>query len=216
MNFIGKIIDKLLLSEVSCLNCKADFTPYYQGYICEKCLESIKPAALNKKLYLENIDSYRVFGKYEGALEEAIKLLKFRSIKYFGEVLYSKIKEDLESYIEFLKPDLLTYVPIHPLRKYKRGFDHNKIITSKIIGFISILKRIKYRKPLAFTHSREKREKIVKNNFIVNKGYESFIENKKILIFDDILTTGSTAEEIAKLLRKLKAKSIHFYFLAQR
>ena len=145
------------------------------------------------------MDGYEFFTKYEGVARELILLYKFHSVKPFAKVIADKIKGDFRNFLQEVKPDLITYVPVHLFRWWNRGYDHNE----------EVLKRVKYSRPLA-RYKKEKREKLLKSAYKVIEPRE--VHGKSVLVYDDILTTGSTAREVAQTLKSAGATEVYFYF----
>ncbi len=211
---ISKLFDKLYIPDNVCLICKKHFLPTLQGYICEECISSIKPKIFEKE-DLDYIDGYRIFSSYEAALKEMIIALKFKRATIFGDMIGNIIAQDFYSFLNTIKPDIITYVPISFFRFWQRGYNQNRLILKAInMDSISILKRIKHSKPLSLSMDKEQRKKIVSRAFEIKKEYKLGLEDKKILVFDDIITTGATAIEIARVLKMHAVKDVYFYFVA--
>jgi len=211
MRLLGKILDSLGISENTCIVCNKSFNAKEQGFICEGCLKSVKPANFDDMEEIPYVDSYEYFGKYEGVLRECILLYKFKSVKPFSKFLANLIKEDLKKYKEDVKAEILTFVPVHFFRYWGRGYDHNEeVLKNTGIKFDKILRRKKYAKPLA-GYGKSQREKILKEAYTLKEN----VRGKVVLVYDDIITTGTTAKNIALLLKDNGAKEVHFYFLAR-
>ena len=106
-------------------------------------------------------------------------------------------------------------MPVSFFRFWQRGYDQNDILLKALNAqYISIFKRIKHAKPLSLSIDKNQREHIVSGAFKVKKELVSNLEGKKVLVFDDILTTGATATQIAKILKMHAVKEVYFYFIA--
>ncbi len=211
---IAKVFDRLYLPDNVCLSCKSYFIPDIQGYLCEECISSIKPKIFEKE-ELDYIEDYRIFSSYEGALKEAIIALKFKNAKIFGSILGEIIKSDFESFVKTVNPDVITCVPVSFLRLWQRAYNQNEVILKALnVDYTSILKRVKHGKPLSLSMDKDKRKKIVSGAFDIKKEFKFDLENKRVLIFDDIITTGATAVEIARVLKMHAVKDVYFYFVA--
>ncbi len=203
--------DISMLSENKCSLCKKIFVPSIQGYVCEGCLNGIKRAEIDIRP-LKYVKHYRIFGRYKEGWGEIIRLLKFKRVKPFARFIAEKIRYDLIDYMEFLKPDMVTFVPIHLIRFWLRGIDHNKEILLRAgIDFRDILVRTRWQKPLVF-YDIEKRMDVIKGSFDLKRGI--YIEGMRILIFDDVITTGATASTVSEMLISKGAKEVYWYFIA--
>ncbi len=161
------------------------------------------------------ITTYRVFGKYEGLLAHLLRLIKFRSVKPLAEELGRSIDKHLKEFMEEVQPDIITFIPVHPFRYWRRGFDHNReILSAAGIDFSSVLFRRKHSRPLAGL-SKEERFKVVKDSFGVKEEFIDSVHGKRVLLFDDVVTSGATSTTVAELLLSLGVKDVFFYFLAR-
>lgn len=123
----------------------------------------------------------------------------------------------LKNRIQYLKDeyDFIISVPLNPARKRERGFDQNEIFCKEISKSLDIpyiknyTYRIKHTKPQVGL-KKEKREKNIRGVFRV---YED-LKEKKIILFDDVITTGATLNELSALLKEKGAEKITVLTLA--
>lgn len=211
---IAKALDKLYIPDNVCLSCNNYFKPTLQGYVCDDCIASIKPMFFEKE-NLSYIDYYRIFGSYDKALKEMIIALKFKKASLFANMIGDIVKDDFFAFVNSVNPDIVTYVPVSFFRFWQRGYDQNDILLKALnVEYISIFKRIKHAKPLSLSIDKNQRERIVSGAFKIKKEFVFNLEGKKVLVFDDILTTGATATQIAKTLKMHAVKEVYFYFIA--
>ena len=212
---LGRILSLSGLSEDRCSVCGLGVSDEEQGYLCKSCLADIRPSHPIDYGRIEWISSYRIFGKYEGVMAEVIRLIKFKSVKPLARRLGEIVKEHLEEFLEEVKPDIITWVPLHPLRLWNRGFDHNlEILRGTGVRAESLLVRVRYSKPLA-SFGREERMRRVRDAFRVRKEMIDEVEGRRILLFDDVLTTGSTASSVAEHLLSIGAEEVFLYCVAK-
>lgn len=125
--------------------------------------------------------------------------------------IISKImKEKLDT--QNINYDYILYVPLHKKRERKRGFNQSKLIAKKLgkIENIKVLDSIYRNKDTTklFKLTNEERSREVKNAFGFYKSI-SLCKNKNVLLIDDIFTTGSTVNEISKILKLKGVKKIY-------
>jgi len=121
-------------------------------------------------------------------------------------------------YTELLKSDVLIPVPMHDSKLEERGFNQaeqlaqefNKYVKKSFFDCLTQIKPLELR-PL----SREERFKAVKGAFDFQKEYFKYIENKKVILIDDVVTTGATASECSKVLRDNGASQIDVLILGR-
>lgn len=114
--------------------------------------------------------------------------------------------------------DIIGAVPIHKKRKNDRGYNQSELIAKEIarnikeIRYENILKKVRNNNQQSLLKSYERKQNVSGVYEIQNK---SIIENKKIILFDDIYTTGSTVNECSKILKTNNAKEILVLTLAK-
>lgn len=114
--------------------------------------------------------------------------------------------------------DIICSVPIHRKRKNDRGYNQSELIAKEVaknikeIKYVKLLKKIVNNKRQSML-KREERKQNVKNVYEIQN--KQIIEDKKIILFDDIYTTGNTVDECSKILKENKAKDILVLTLAR-
>lgn len=183
-----KCIDKQMHYEDKCFLC-GNIT-YLKNNICKECLK--------KKIYYDRL----IFcNEYEGTIQDKIVAYKFYGKKYlyhfFTELLYERLKAEVA--------DIIIPVPISKRRMNERGYNQAAIIAKKL----SVLLDIKYNKNTLVkikdtkrqsNLSKEERYKNIINSFKLADIYD--IANKSVILIDDVFTTGVTANECSKELRR--------------
>lgn len=179
----------------------------------ELCLETeIKPL---------HFISYSAF-LYKDKIRELIHLYKFQKKVYLAQalakILYDVIILKMPQIVDKKENFELVCVPCHYFRVFKRGFNHMNLIAyelSKLLGIKfnkKLLARSKYTSSL-YNKTKQEREKIIKNCFKINN---SQLKNKntKIILIDDILTSGTTMKECIKTLNDNGFENIYPFTVA--
>ena len=141
------------------------------------------------------------------------------------EIYLSKFISNLLSQVIYDNKELLTYdiiipTPMHFFKLIKRKYNHMSILAKLISKKVDIpynafaLKKIKNTKNQKFL-SKNQRIINVKGSFDINHSYINLIKGKKIILLDDIITTGATIFECSKILKKYNAKEISVLSLAR-
>lgn len=146
---------------------------------------------------------------YEGAVADSVRRFKFAGCEQYASA-YGRFlaKLILQKNIEF---DVLTWVPISDKRAKKRGFRQTKLLaeaTAKELGLkaVQTLKKHKDNPAQSSLHSFSDRKKNVKNVYTAVDA-QRFCA-KRVLLIDDVVTSGATLSECSRVLRKAGAKSI--------
>lgn len=203
------------LAQMQCISCDSSFLGKEQGFICQRCLQSIKPYhPMDYSLKLDYLSSYRIYGLYEGVLKHLIQTIKFQNSKKLALSLGNIIREHLWEYIEEIKPDVITFPPLNLRRFWSRGFNHTEyILKGAQVPFLKVFRRIDLSPPLARL-DKERRKKAVLG-YRIREEFIDFLEGKRVLIVDDLLTTGSTVQRLAYLLMSVGTMEVYAYFVAK-
>ncbi len=184
--------------------------------ICNKCYIKIKE--LEKMYKLDTYGKYFDEGfslfKYDGIIRDKIIDYKFNNKPYLYKIFAQIFLKNEKMYRIFKKYDIIIPVPISRKRNLKRGYNQTELIACSLAKNTNLKKEnkilIKVKNVVSQSElTKEQRIENVKGAFkIKNKIAEKMIENKNIILFDDIYTTGSTANECAKVLKKAKVNNI--------
>ena len=168
---------------------------------------------------------YSVF-EYEGGIRKAIHRLKFGESPRNAFVLVDLSYPILKSFLDRQFPcmpcsnyDIIIPAPLHPKRKRRRGYNQSELIASRLAYHMKIpmLKGVLVKKINTPPQSQLRRGERLKNLigvFHVKK--PNLIKDRRILLVDDIMTTGSTLEQCAKALMDAGAKQVDAYVIAMR
>lgn len=132
---------------------------------------------------------------------------KFRIGNFFGEELVGRFRNEIEKF----SPDFIIPIPLHKLKKAMRGYNQSRYIAIGIgrqLG-IKVNEKVLIRKKFTQTQTHlnaEERKLNIENAFVIRKA--SKIKGKKIIIIDDVITTGATTREAAKVLKENGAEKI--------
>ena len=200
------LIEVLYPRENYCIICKDDDC----FGICNTCRKSIK---VINEVYQDEIISY---GYYGGVLKDLILKFKYKNNFTAGDILAEFLEEYIIKNFEY-KEYIITYIPLSKKSKKNRGFNQCEYIAKKIsrdlsIEVLDILTKQKETKEQK-TLKRDERYENIKNAFTIEKGLD--IKNYKIILIDDVTTTGATLQEAYKLLKKFEVKDIKLLTLAK-
>lgn len=116
--------------------------------------------------------------------------------------------------------DIIIPVPIHKKRRKERGYNQTELIAKEISKNILSLKYldilIKEKNTVAqSTLDKKERLNNLKNVYRIKNMNVNKLENKKVLIFDDVYTTGTTANECARVIKVLNPGTIGILTIAK-
>src|SRR5208283_5622689 len=182
-----------------CLICGLPMVSEYATH-CETCIKT--PPLFSKIIY---------YGIYAGALRKAIHLLKFKGVKRLARPMAELLSE-----LSIPEADGIVPVPLHSKKMREREFNQTALIgkhlsrQSGIPLLLDALKKDKATLPQTDVTGKE-RLKNVKNTFTADKS----VTGLRLILVDDVITTGATVYECAKVLKKAGAESITVVALAR-
>lgn len=202
-----------------CIGCDAWFKEDEEPSVCPACLDKLhflKTPAFLPDLKVKYFDEAFSCLAYEGLTLEWIHQFKygrkFYLVKSLGHFLHRQ-NLDWDQY------DFLMFVPLHWWRLMRRGFNPSHFLAFELKKRIkklifTCLKRASLRPPQTKL-SKEERLKNVQGSFSLSKKFLPKIKAKKFLLMDDVLTTGATVNECARVLKKAKAAKVDVLTVAR-
>ena len=182
-------------------------------YLCKECKNKLYEKAIFKISNCQDAYFRRhiyIFD-YKEDIRDLILEYKFKDKSYLYKIFSEIIIKNEKICGNLKKYDIIVPVPIHKKRKQGRGYNQSALIARNIannfdnLKYEEILIKIK-NTPTQSSLSREERNKNVKNAYKLTCIEK--IKNKKIVLLDDIYTTGFTSNECSRLLRENGAKEI--------
>lgn len=191
------------IMEPRCLKCGKQLPEEEREY-CRDC-------ALRKHFFLQG----RALYDYE-TVAGAIYRFKYKGKREYGRIFGEEMAFFMGDYIRHLQPDALIPVPLYSGRKRMRGYNQAQEL-AEVIGKClhipveaHIVKRIRNTRALKALNSKERLNNL-KNAFILEG---NGVKLNTVIIVDDIYTTGSTIDAVAKVLSEAGVKRIYFIALA--
>ena len=224
-NLINVFLDFLYPENISCILCNCSISKNTTYSMCKDCFSNInfildgcikcgKPIinysleeqsidgcsyCLNKSFYFDKVISCV---EYTEISKKIVFGLKYNNKTYLSKYIATIMKEKLD--LENIKFDYILFVPLHKKRLRQRGFNQAEKIAmdlSKIVDIPTVdnISR-KYNTKRLYKLGKEERINELKNAFMI-KDNRIDLKNKNVLLVDDIFTTGSTVNEISKVLK---------------
>lgn len=184
-----------------CIVCR-DFLNGGKPRICPRCAEALPVVENGGKRHGDFFSLCVSAVYYEKDMRQAILRYKFQGARMyapaFGTLLASTVYEQL-----YGQYDLITWVPLDKGRLRQRGYDQAELLAKQAAEqlrqkCVPLLKKKRGVKPQSGTGSPERRRANIAGAYSVIDS--AAVEGKRILLIDDIVTTGSTLSECAKTL----------------
>jgi ComF family protein len=192
-----------------------------EKFICGKCFAKIKTTdeqfilnEFNRKFLKDKIISdfhpYFIFEK-DKEFQSVIHSVKYNENFRLGIFIGVKIGKGLNEKINLWSPDFILPVPLHHLKKAERGFNQSFYIAkgiSKISGVPvknNIIKRGRFT-PSQTQFNKHERKENMRGAFVLKRNNN--LHGKKIILVDDVITTGATITECGKILLDAGAEKV--------
>ncbi len=223
-----------------CQFCEKEIATAKEGYVCERCKSNVKYieppfcercgkpyyGSITVKFICSDCKSSKIYFdrarsavEYEDIVKKAVHLYKYKGALWIepmlAEILTTTIQKDLNP----SEWDSVIPVPLHFVKYNERGFNQAERLSISISKATAIpvnknvLKRIKYTETQTALN-RTKRSENVKNAFVV-KDKSGWLNGKRIILVDDIMTTGATVNECARMLRRAGVAKIDVWTFAR-
>ena len=229
-----------LLLPPRCAYCDEDFFPTGALHLCGQCRASLASplgrvcrrcsAAIPASQPAESTDCVQCsaepwhldqvisLGHYHGDLRAAVLRAKLAHEEALARTLGMLLFEERRESLAALRPDAILPIPMHWTRRIARGVNSAEIFADEVAKGLGapmatgVIRRIRRTEKHGYI-SRHKRFQNMRGALRVSSAYD--LADAKILLVDDILTTGVTANEAAKVLRAAGACQIFVAIIAR-
>lgn len=192
------IFDYLFYKQDVCHICKDNTT---QNYICPDCLERLE--FVDGEFKLSNgIVNYPLF--YNNVIKSIIKRFKFEKETHLVKPLALILYEYIKTKPQLMDIDYLTYVGMDSRSLFERGYNQAELICRELSQYLG-------KETISITHKYKKTKEQNKSNLFerrsnLSSSYKSEkgldIDGKKILLIDDLVTTGATLEAVTEAISR--------------
>lgn len=183
--------------------------------LCANCREKA-PIATKTNFKFSFVADYVAVWYYKDDVRSSLLRFKFAGRRsyaaVYGKLLAMKLQTARKD--DF---DVLTWVSTGMRRSWRRGYDHAKLIAQSVakelgVPLVKTLRKIRHTPPQStLKNAAERRANILGAYKVLDR---NVVAGKKLLLIDDIITTGATASECARMLMSAGAKSVTFAAVA--
>ncbi len=195
-----------------CEQCLKTF-PFNNGRICVKCGSPVGNEAnycIDCQNNTKHFDFVRSSLVYEKEAQRIVLDMKFNNNrwieKHFAEMLFDTYNQN------HLDAEIVIPVPLSYKREKQRGYNQALLLAKSLAEKLKlpladdVVLKVVDNKQQSSLSARERRENV---KGVYNLQNASIVKGKKVLLVDDILTTGSTLSEISRLLKKAGASAVY-------
>lgn len=221
---------------INCIGCKTEGV-----WLCEKCIKKIKIREeqfcplCEKNITPDGRICFTCKGKspltamlvstsyQDPTISKAVHFFKYRFVENLSQPLSEIILKTMRN-CELPLPDLIIPIPLHRRRLRWRGFNQSALLATELAKSIlpgielpmsdNLLIRKRYTPPQMSIKNHSQRHKNVRDAFTISEPAK--IKGQRILLVDDITTTGSTIFECARVLKNDGAKEVFATVIARQ
>lgn len=197
-----------------CLACRKQITPIRQN----RCMHCSKPLGNRMEEFCEDCKRHRFLYDqgfavflYEGAVRESLMRFKYGNRQEYGR-FYARMLDCFGGEkVRRWDPEVMIPVPVHEAKRRKRGYNQAEVLAKELQKIWKIpvdsrcMRRTKNTKAQKSLNHEERRKNL--REAFAAKGSVGY---KSVLIVDDIYTTGSTVDAMAKILREQGVERVYF------
>jgi competence protein ComFC len=197
-----------------CSACLACLAPY-AGPICLRCGRPLVSTVVSEdgaeplcglcRRGLYDFDFARSSASYTPAVARAIVLLKYEELVPLGRWFATRLLDVARAHAEQCAADVVVPVPLHPARLRERGYNQAELIARPLARGLGLpcrsylLVRTRPR-PDKLTLTLRERWRSVRGAYAIRQGRR--VDNLRVLLVDDVLTTGATLDACSRALRR--------------
>ncbi len=210
MEYIKSIHSLLFWSKNWCFFCK-EGNDFITDYICCDCKDNLE--ILNREIDLDSVNIHKAFYVlgFNRFIKEMVYDFKFNGKSYLYKPLAQIMVDSITELNLNQGIDYIYFVPSHIRKEAIRGYNQSELLAKYISGELDL--ELSKNNLIKYRHTKEQnklnrsgRVSNLKDSFKIKRSEE--IRGKSILLVDDIVTTGSTFIECAKVLKESGAKEI--------
>ncbi len=184
---------------------------------CQKRVERLEKSCVVQIEYKKYEKLLYIF-QYESLVRKLVLRYKFSNQAYLNHFFAQMIAKNEENRSLLQQYDCIIPVPMHVRKMQKRGYNQTELVTNELSKILQIPARNDILLKVVNTVTQSKlgakaRQSNIQHVFFVRKDIE--VEGKKIILLDDIYTTGATSQECSRVLKEAGATEILVVVLAK-
>ncbi len=212
--FLEWLLDAVYPQNIYCLCCGDSMENSRIHGICDVCAEKIDWRTENtlkrhmEEFAFDELFMCCVYGFYPRQIMSRFKLAgNPYAARPIGRLLGERLM------MEDIKPDALIAVPMHKEKQKKRGFNQSELLaeyaakTSGISFVPGVLLKPEKTASMRLSDGRARRNQL-EGSFAVSPKYQEWVKGRDLILVDDVVTTGSTADACARLLKEAGAARV--------
>ncbi len=210
------VCDKDTDGSVICSDCLSKIKPIEQRF-CQRCgapLEKSRRSTVCRECVKHplTLSRVRAWARFTHPLDKLVYAFKYNQQLGLRGFFSSRLSLVLSSDPVLSSADLIVPVPLHPFKKWRRGYNQSAVLAKTLsrdsgLFFADILARSRITRTQTNLPASARRAN-VQGAFRISPKNVPLVKEKRILLLDDVITTGSTLDEASKALLGAGAKDV--------
>ena len=213
-----KILDLIahLLYPWKCVFCESVLKDTDICHECEKKLPyTVGDSAMQKFPFIDKCVSPLY---YKDKVRASVHRYKFGGCSAYSRRYAALMSDCVENNLDCRSIDVISWIPLSKKRLHQRGYDQARLLAEEIAAKTGLpcrqlLQKVKNNSAQSLTRDAKQRRENVAGVYALDDGAD--VSGLRILLVDDVVTTGATMSEAARILRKAGAKSVFGITLAR-
>jgi ComF family protein len=204
-----------------CDSCNGAMEKLQRQAACERCAMPLAehgtpcPYCLGKGI--PHYERVMRLGNFNDPLKDLVHQAKYRRRWPVAEQLAERLLQKPEARRALEEADCLVPVPLHPLRQIARGYNQAAVIAQELgrrcrVAVAPAAVRVRHTETQTHLHSRRERERNLRNAFALEDA--ASVEDRKVMVVDDVMTTGATLRSLGRVLRRGRPASLSAVVIA--
>lgn len=187
--------------------------------ICRECEEklpyTVGDSAMQKFPFIDKCVSPLY---YKDKVRASVHRYKFGGCSAYSRRYAALMSDCVENNLDCRSIDVISWIPLSKKRLHQRGYDQARLLAEEIAAKTGLpcrqlLQKVKNNSAQSLTRDAKQRRENVAGVYALDDGAD--VSGLRILLVDDVVTTGATMSEAARILRKAGAKSVFGVTLAR-
>lgn len=191
-----------------------------QNWLCSNCQRRVERLEKSCVVEIEDkkYEKLLYLFQYESLVRKLILRYKFSNKAYLNHFFANRISQNEKTKELLQQYDIIIPVPMHKKKMQKRGYNQTELVANELEKSLGIVARRDILSKVVNTTTQSKlggkaRQSNIQHAFFIKNDKE--VEDKKIILLDDIYTTGATSEECSRVLKEAGAMEILVLVLAK-
>lgn len=198
-----------------CVLCGEPMPLFVKGgaMICNECAARVRQHyRCTEGIRIDGADGAAAPLLYRGAVAEAMKRYKFSHYQHYADWFAAQMTAELAARLEDWQPEVITYVPIGMMRRYQRGYNQSELLARAVAEKLNLPCRPLLSKRMFVTMQSHQKSPVQRRRNASRAfapANQDALNGKRVVLVDDVITTGATAAAACAVLRDMGAGRVY-------